>query len=154
MTQTSARHRAFSFQRGTTDEVEPGSLDEITFELAGATIQCAEQIDGMQLLLFTAAMGPGIPGAVRAQAMTDFLAKAIPDRRQHATFLKACADASLEIEDIGSICGWLADVYSERPTRSAQSSSAGRTNTGSSSEDSSPSEESTGVDSPQPTSSQ
>lgn len=154
MTQTSARHRAFSFQRGTSDQVSTDSLDGVTFELGGKSIQCAADVDGMQLLLFTAAMGPGIPGAIRAQAMTDFLAKAIPDHRQHAAFLKACADECLEIEDIGSICGWLADVYAERPTRSAQSSSAGQTSTGSSSEDSSPSEESTGVDSPQPTSSQ
>src|SRR5688572_25993983 len=126
MTQTSARHRAFSFQRNSTDEAEASQLAPITFDLADRTIRCAEEVDGMRLLLFTAAMGPGIPGAVRAQAMTDFLEWAIPDPVQHANFLKSCAEASLEIEDIGSICGWLADVYSERPTRSAQPSSAGQ----------------------------
>ena len=154
MTQTSARHRAFSFQRDTSDQVEPDQLAPITFELADKTVRCADEVDGMRLLLFTAAMGPGIPGAVRAQAMTDFLEWAIPDPAEHAKFLKACAEASLEIEDVGSICGWLADVYSERPTKSARPSLAGQTTTGSSSEASSPSAESTGVDSQLQTSSQ
>lgn len=153
MTQTSARHRAFNFQRGTSDDTETSALEPVSFELDNQLIRCVDDVDGMQLLLFTATMGAGFTGPQRAQSMTDFLKKAIVPE-DYDLFLKACASSGIEIEDVGSICGWLADAYSERPTKSAQRSSAGQTTTGSSSEASSPSEESTGDDSQPQTSSQ
>ncbi len=151
MTQTNARHRAFNFQRNTSDDTEPAKLEAVSFDIGEQTIRCVDDVDGMQLLLFTATMGPGFTGAQRAHSMTDFLRKAIVPE-DYPRFISECAKIGIEIEDIGTMCGWLADTYSERPTKSAQPSSAGQTTTGSPSEASSPSKESTGDDSPQPTS--
>lgn len=150
--QPSARHRAFGFRPDSSDGNEPSELEPITFDVGPETnIRCVENVDGFQLLVFTAVMGPGNSGTARSKAMIDFIQKVIiPEDYQR--FLDGCAKGGIDIETVGEICGWLADEYSERPTRPAQPSSAGQPNDGSPSADSSSSAESTGDGSTPPTS--
>ena len=149
---TPARHRAFGAQPGTSDEHEAEQLEPITFDVGDEKgIRCVDRIDGFQLLVFTGVMGPGNSGSARAKAMTEFIERAVAPE-EFPRFLAACAKTGLEIEDIGAICGWLADEYSERPTVPAQPSSAGRQSGGSPFEASSSSAASTGAPSTDPTS--
>lgn len=151
-TQTRARHRAFSFQRGTTDDTAPEELGPPTFDIGNQTdIRCVDSMDGFRLLVFTGMMGRGVSATARAQAMTEFIEDAIVPE-DFERFLQGCKEGGVDIEGVGEICGWLSDVYAERPTKSAEPSSAGQTSTGSSSAVSSSSAASTGVGSPPPTS--
>lgn len=153
MSQTSPGNRALKYQPRTTDQAPSSELEQRTFEFGEHTLKLVDELDGLQLMLFTAMMGPGYSSPQRAQAMTEFLEKAFAPG-EYPKFVAACQEYAVEIEELGSICSILADSFSERPTRSAQPSSAGRMSTGSESEESSSSSESTGEPSALQTSSQ
>lgn len=152
MTQTSPGNRALKYQPRTSDQSAPEDLEPRTLEIGDYTLNLVDEIDGLQLMLFTAVMGPGYSSPQRAQAMTEFLQKALTPA-DYPKFVKACQEYAIEIEELGSICSILADSFSERPTMSAQPSSAGRKRTGSGSKASSSSRASRGASSARATSS-
>lgn len=138
----SNRRKAFNFQK---DESE-----EFPLEINGEEVTCVPSIDGLKLLEFTAVMrSPEFGTGERAAAILNLLRQAIGGlddegnltrHEEWRKFERIAKENALAIEELGQVAGYLASVYSERPTESASPSSAGQTTTGSSSEESSPSE--------------
>lgn len=128
---TDSRFHAFSFP------VREGSGDEppkpFELEINGDTVACVPEMDGLKLLRLTAVMRSRSFGAgERAQAMVEFLEYAVVTD-EWPKFEKIVEKNNLDIEDLGDIVGYLSNVYSDRPTRSSEPSSAGATTTGSTS---------------------
>jgi hypothetical protein len=127
------RRKAFNF--------EVPKTEEFPLEINGDEVMCVDYVDGLKLLEFTSAMRDSSLGVgARATAMHKWLKTCIVES-EWAKFEKIVAKNKIDIEDLGDISGYLADVYSERPTASAESSSTGRTTTGDGSRGSSSSEE-------------
>lgn len=137
---TADRRKAFSFEK---EDNEPLEL-----EINGDTVTAVNQVDGLKLLEFTATMrGVSTTGA-RAGAIVRWLKVCFgvdvdageETSEAYKQFQKVTRAHHLDIEDLSEISGYLADVYSERPTKSAESSTTGRKTTGDGSADSSSSD--------------
>lgn len=118
---------------------------KVELELGDRKIQCVDldKVNGLQLLSYFAAMRSSsfLPGD-RTGALVKWLRDVIP-ASEYPKFEAVCEQYGLEIEDIATIAADLAEVYSARPTMPAESSSAGQSEGGSSSEETSGSEGST-----------
>lgn len=136
--------RAFEFKEPV-EQVEGEAPEPVELTLGKYTIQCipVEQCDGLQLLSYFAAMRSTTysPGD-RTAAVIKWLRAVIPTT-EFTKFEAASAHYSFEVEDVAAIAAELAEVYGNRPTTPAASSSDGQSAGGSSSEDNSDSAEST-----------
>lgn len=116
------RRKAFSF--------EVPATEEFPLEINGDDITCVADVDGLKLLEFTSAIrDPNSGVGTRANAMMKWLKTCVVES-EWGKFEKVIAKNKIDIEGLGEICGILADIYSERPTASAESSTTGRTTTG------------------------
>lgn len=116
------RRKAFSF--------DVPNTEEFPLEINGDEVMCVADVDGLKLLEFTSAMrDPNLQVGVRATAMMKWLRTCVTEG-DWSKFEKIVAKNKIDIEGLGDISGYLADVYSERPTVSAESSTTGRTASG------------------------
>lgn len=105
-------------------------------------IRCVDGIDGLRILLFTSIIYGQFGIGVRAKEIHDFLKDCIADE-EWERFTGLVAKYRIDIEGLGDMAMYLADLYSDLPTTPAQTSSSGQGETGPSSEVSSSSSEST-----------
>lgn len=104
--------KSFSFYR--TDKPEP-----VEFELNGETIGCQPEIQGMDLLMFVAAIDQDNPAA-GAKAVLDFLRKAIlPEDWDRFVKTANAPQSGVGPEALSEISGYLSEVYTKRPTPSS-----------------------------------
>lgn len=137
----SNRRKAFKFEAS---DAEPFPL-----EINGEEVVCVADAGGLALLEYTAVMRNQYSSVgERAAAMTKWLQVCLgvdvnageTTSEEWRKFQVIAKKNGLAIEDLGDIAAYLTDVYTERPTKSAEPSSTGQTTTGSSSADSSSSE--------------
>jgi hypothetical protein len=120
----------------------PDATEPVNLEINGETIRCVPTLDGLRLLIFTSIMYGNFGVGVRSKEMVSFLEDCVlPEDWDN--FQGLVKKYSIDIEGLGDITTFLSDVYAERPTGSAQPSSAGQQTTGPSSEESSSSPAST-----------
>lgn len=115
----------------------------ITFALNGEEFTCRPALPGRMLLEFVR-RADAETGGTAAMAIIDFLVQAVDESEtERFEALLNDPDQIVQVETLGEIVGWLVEQYSARPTKGRSRSSAGRSNGGRTSTDTSSEEEST-----------
>ena len=91
--------------------------EPVSFMLYGEKFDCREALQGKALLnLVARSTNPDDPGAA-AKVITDFFKFVLlPESFERFNNLTEDPDKIVDVEDLGTIVGWLVEQYSDRPT--------------------------------------